>query len=53
MSLDDAFERIVINTRRLAKHQRTWLRRFEAIHWLDAEVDQPSADLADAALAVL
>ena len=36
-SLDDAFERTKIFTRRFAKHQRTWMRRFEQVHWLEAE----------------
>ncbi|MBL0927364.1 MAG: tRNA (adenosine(37)-N6)-dimethylallyltransferase MiaA [Phycisphaerales bacterium] len=30
MSLDDAFEKIKIETRRFAKNQRTWLRRLSA-----------------------
>ncbi len=53
LSLEEAMERIRINTRHLAKHQRTWLRRFEPIHWLDAGADQSSADLLDAAMALL
>ncbi|MGD8454494.1 MAG: tRNA (adenosine(37)-N6)-dimethylallyltransferase MiaA [Phycisphaerae bacterium] len=43
LSLEDAVERIKINTRRLAKHQRTWLKRLENVHWLDL------GDLADTA----
>ena len=34
-SLDEAVERIKINTRRLAKKQRTWHRRFDPIQWFD------------------
>lgn len=34
-SLDDAFERTKILTRRFAKQQRTWLKRFAGMHWLD------------------
>jgi tRNA dimethylallyltransferase len=34
-SLDDAIERIKINTRRLAKHQRTWLKRMLELRWID------------------
>jgi tRNA dimethylallyltransferase len=34
-SLDEAVERIKINTRRLAKKQRTWHRRFDGIQWFD------------------
>jgi tRNA dimethylallyltransferase len=44
-TLDEAFERTKILTRRFAKQQRTWLKRFRHVHWLAA------ADLNDAALA--
>jgi tRNA dimethylallyltransferase len=37
--LDDAVERIKINTRRLARKQRTWHRRFEGIQWFDLATD--------------
>jgi len=37
MSLDEAIERIKINTRHLAKQQRTWLRRLERVNWIDVE----------------
>ncbi len=33
MSLEDAKEKIIINTRRLAKRQMTWLRRDKEINW--------------------
>lgn len=46
-SLADAIERIKINTRRLAKKQRTWHRRFESVHWFSATDDDTPADLAD------
>lgn len=40
MSLDGAVERIKINSRRLAKHQRTWMRRMTDIIWVDvSEMD--------------
>jgi len=42
-SLDDAVEAIKINTRRLAKAQRTWFRRFEGVTWFDA-TDETTAD---------
>lgn len=35
--LDYAVEQIKINTRRLAKHQRTWFRRFADVHWIDLD----------------
>ncbi len=43
MTLDDAFERTKILTRRFAKTQRTWLRRFAGVKWL------PGEQLSDAA----
>ena len=42
MTLDDTVERIKINSRRLGKHQRTWLRRFPAIRWIDVPEDESS-----------
>jgi len=38
--LEKAAELIRKNTRLLAKHQRTWLKRFEAVNWLDIEENQ-------------
>lgn len=36
-SLSDAIEKVKVNTRRLAKTQRTWFRRMPHIHWFDIE----------------
>ena len=52
-SLDQAFERIKINTRRLAKKQRTWHRRFQGVTWLDAEPDETPEALAERAIEIL
>lgn len=35
-SLEQAFEQTKILTRRFAKTQRTWLRRYRGVHWLPA-----------------
>ncbi len=35
-SLDDAFEQTKIQTRRFARQQRTWLKRYQGVHWLPA-----------------
>ncbi|MFA9479686.1 tRNA (adenosine(37)-N6)-dimethylallyltransferase MiaA [Phycisphaerales bacterium AB-hyl4] len=35
-TMDDAFEQTKVLTRRFAKQQRTWLRRYENVHWLPA-----------------
>ncbi|MBI1825268.1 MAG: tRNA (adenosine(37)-N6)-dimethylallyltransferase MiaA [Planctomycetes bacterium] len=40
--LDEAIERIKINTRQMAKSQRTWLRRFRNVNWIDLT---PEADI--------
>lgn len=39
LTLDEAIEEIKINSRRLAKQQRTWLRRFTSLHWIDMNDD--------------
>ncbi len=45
MDLKDAVEKIKINTRRLAKGQRTWFKTFRNVHWLDVASDEPSEDI--------
>jgi len=46
-SLEDAIESIKINSRRLAKGQRTWFKTFQNVHWLDiAEDETPEQILA-------
>jgi len=35
VTLDDAFERTKILTRRFAKQQRTWLKRYRGVQWID------------------
>lgn len=37
MSLDDAMEKTKIETRRFGKQQRTWLKRFRGVHWIEAD----------------
>jgi tRNA dimethylallyltransferase len=42
MTLEEAIERIKIDTRHLAKQQRTWLRRLPGVNWIDMEeADEP------------
>jgi len=48
-NLEDAIERIKINSRRLAKQQRTWLKRLPGVRWL--EIDE-QADM-EAVVALL
>ena len=49
-TLEEALERIKINTRRLAKKQRTWHRRFAGVEWIDLAVDDTVAAVADRVL---
>jgi len=39
-TLEDAIESIKINTRRLAKGQRTWFKTFQNVRWLDIEAEE-------------
>ena len=48
-TLDEAIERIKINTRRFAKNQRTWLKRFTDAGHLDLEPDSTVAGVLDRA----
>jgi tRNA dimethylallyltransferase len=55
MSLDEAAEQIKIRTRRLARQQRTWLRRFRVhpqAHWIPADA-LSRQELAEKSLAVI
>lgn len=49
-SLAEAVEMIKINTRRFAKAQRTWFRRFLATEWIDLEPEATAAEVADVLL---
>lgn len=53
MSLEDAFELIKKNTRKLAKGQRTWFKTFRSVNWLDVEPDEPSEQILDRTMAIL
>ena len=50
MSLADAVERIKINSRHLAKHQRTWMRRMPGIKWVDVTDDETAEQVANRVL---
>jgi tRNA dimethylallyltransferase len=43
-SLDAAYEKTKVLTRRFAKQQRTWLKRFTQTHWFDGMAYQASPD---------
>jgi tRNA dimethylallyltransferase len=46
-TLAEALEKIKINTRHLAKAQRTWFRRFADVHWIDLKPDDTAAGVAN------
>ncbi len=47
LSLDEAVEQIKKNTRRLAKGQRTWFRRFAGVAWIDVGTDESVESVLD------
>ena len=46
VSLEDAIEKIKINTRRFAKAQRTWFKRFRQAEWIDLAPDDAGQEVA-------
>ncbi len=50
--LEYAVERIKINSRHLAKHQRTWMRRMPAVQFVDVTADSTVGQVADAVQAL-
>jgi tRNA dimethylallyltransferase len=53
MPLEKAIEKIKVNTRRLAKGQRTWFKTFRDVNWLDVEDEARSEDILERTLDVL
>jgi len=51
MSLDEAVEKIKINTRKLAKSQRTWFKTFREVDWIDVEEENSFDKVIDTAMA--
>lgn len=41
-SLEDAFEQTKVLTRRFAKQQRTWLKRFTKMQWIECDTADPA-----------
>ena len=50
-TLDETTERIKINTRRLAKRQRTWQRRWPEVRWFDVGCQDTAEGLTERILA--
>lgn len=53
ISLEDAIERIKINTRKFAKSQRTWFKTFKNVNWLDIAEDESPEEILEKALAII
>lgn len=51
-SCDEAMEKVKIETRRFAKAQRTWLKRFRGVQWLDVD-DDTIASAANTAVEIV
>ncbi|MEK6675833.1 MAG: tRNA (adenosine(37)-N6)-dimethylallyltransferase MiaA [Planctomycetota bacterium] len=47
LSLTETVELIKVNTRRFAKAQRTWFRRFRETEWIDVSSESSASQLAD------
>ncbi|HEV57781.1 MAG TPA: tRNA (adenosine(37)-N6)-dimethylallyltransferase MiaA [Phycisphaerales bacterium] len=50
VTLDEAIERIKINTRKFAKSQRTWFKTFRPVRWIDVPDGMHVEDLAQTVL---
>jgi len=46
ITLDVAIEKIKINTRRLAKRQRTWFRSFDKVNWIEVGAEDSAEEVA-------
>lgn len=52
IKMEDAFEQTKIQTRRFAKQQRTWLRRFHDAKWIEAG-ELSAAEIANQAIQIV
>jgi tRNA dimethylallyltransferase len=53
MTLDDAVEKIKVNTRKLAKAQRTWFKTFRQVQWIDVGEEESVESVLSRALPLL
>jgi len=53
MTLEDAVEKIKVNTRKLAKAQRTWFKTFRQVRWLDVGEEESAESVLNRALPLL
>lgn len=52
LSLEQAIEQVKINSRHLAKHQRTWMRHFPQVHYVDLDETSTVEQVADQVQAI-
>jgi len=52
-TLEKTFEMIKINTRRLAKNQRTWFKTFRTVNWIEAEPGEPQQSISQKTIKLL
>ena len=53
VSLAEAVENIKVNTRRLAKGQRTWFKRLRGVNWIDVGADETNEEVLEKAERIL
>jgi len=53
ISLDEAIEQIKVNSRKLAKAQRTWFKTFQNVHWIELSEDASAEEVLQKTLSVL
>jgi tRNA dimethylallyltransferase len=52
-TLEEAVEKIKKNTRRMAKSQRTWFKRFKGVKWLDLTKNESTEEILDRAVELI
>ena len=53
LTLDEAIEKIKINTRKFAKAQRTWFKTFKQVQWLDIVADESGKNTLESVISAL
>ncbi|MBL7107121.1 MAG: tRNA (adenosine(37)-N6)-dimethylallyltransferase MiaA [Phycisphaerae bacterium] len=52
-SLGDAIEKIKVNTRKLAKSQRTWFKTFSSINWIEIDEETTPEQIFEQAMKII
>lgn len=53
IDLDKAIENIKVNTRKLAKSQRTWFKTFKQVHWIESDEDTTPEEILEKAVKLI